>query len=67
MFGCILTPSGQGGIPNFAELGRTATIARYWLWVNHPNNPYGEFENQDGYTYLDHDWLTACGVNPDLV
>lgn len=66
LFGSILTPSGMGGIPNFVGLRRAATIARYWLWVNHPNNPYGDFINQEGYTHFDHTWLMQCGVNPDL-
>ncbi len=65
-FGKILTPSGMGGIPNFPELERAATIARYWLWVNHPMNPYGAFRNQMGYSYLDHNWLIQSGVNPNL-
>lgn len=63
-FGSILTPSGMGGIPNFELLGRAATIARYWVWVNHPNNPYGNFKNQNGYIHLDHSWLLSSGVNP---
>lgn len=62
-FGNVLTPSGQGGIPNFNQLKRTGTIARYWLWVNHHQNPYGEFKNQKGYTHFDHMWLKESGVN----
>jgi hypothetical protein len=65
-FGNIRTPSGMGGIPNFPGLRKTASIARYWLWVNHPMSPYGNFSNQNGYLHLDHQWLINCGVNPVL-
>ncbi len=61
-FAKILTPSGMGGIPNFVGLNRAATIARYWVWVNHIANPHGQFKNQNGYTHFDHTWLTNCGV-----
>jgi len=64
VFGKILTPSGMGGIPNSGGLGRVATIARYWVWANNINNPYGKFRNETGYTHLDNIWLTGCGVNP---
>lgn len=63
-FGSILTPSGMGGIPNFELLGRAETIARYWVWVNHPDNPYGNFKNQKGYSHFDHNWLVSNGINP---
>lgn len=63
-FGKILTPSGMGGIPNFRGLLRAATIARYWVWVNHLANPYGPFENQEGYTHFDHVWLTTKRIVP---
>ena len=62
-FGKLLTPSGMGGIPNFIGLGRAGTIARYWIWVNHPQNPYGAFTNSEGYNHFDHEWLLNCGVN----
>jgi hypothetical protein len=65
-FGKILTPSGMGGIPNFEGLNRAATIARYWVWVNHNENPHGAFVHQDGYTQLNHTWLTNCLVNVEL-
>jgi hypothetical protein len=66
IFGSILTPSGMGGIPNLGGLGRAATIARYWVWANHINNPYGEFKNETGYTHLNHNWLTECDINPAI-
>lgn len=65
-FGQILTPSGMGGIPNFNGLNRSATIGRYWVWVNHPDNPYGEFQNHIGYNHFDHNWLINSGVNVNL-
>lgn len=61
--GSILTPSGQGGIPNFIGVKRAATIARYWLWVNHNKSRYGNLKNQDGYIHLDHSWLIQSGVD----
>ena len=48
-FGCLRSPSGQGGFTDKDIMGglddgtaRINAIARYWVWVNHPANPYGD-------------------------
>ncbi len=64
-FGSILTPSGMGGVDNFDGLHRAATIARYWVWVNHPAPPHIPPFINVGYTHLNHEWLIQCGVNPN--
>lgn len=72
-FGCLRSPSGQGGFTDQAIMGglidgtaRINSIARYWVWVNHPASPYGDLPHQNRYTHFNHNWLINAGVDPNL-
>jgi hypothetical protein len=62
IFGCIRTPSGRGGFSGPVSIG----LSRYWLWCNHPENPHGLFQNSNGYSCFNHEWLSNSGVNVRL-
>lgn len=72
-FGCLRSPSGQGGFADKDIMGglddgtaRINAIARYWIWVNHPANPYGDLPLQNGYTHFDHNWLINTDIDVNL-
>ncbi len=72
-FGCIRTPSPQGGFPDQNIMGgvingtaKINAIARYWVWVNHPAIPYGNLPFQNGFTHFNHNWLINAGIDVNL-
>ena len=72
-FGCIRTPSPQGGFPDKNIMGgiingtaKINAITRYWVWVNHPAMPYGNLPFQNGFTHFDHNWLINAGIDVNL-
>ena len=60
-FRSILTPSAQGLGQNINGLHRAGTLARYWVWCNHPKRQI----QRQGFHHFDHQWLKDCGVEID--
>jgi len=63
-FQSIFTPSGQGfgkNLPNTLD-NKCWSITHCWIW-NDLNNPV-QIQKKD-YGHLDHNWLRACGVDPN--